>query len=77
MVNIENKDKNSHINPGDIIARVDKKYFRPSEVDSLIGDASKAKNKLGWAPTISIEEMCNEMMKEDMKLAQKLRDNKK
>ena len=77
VVNIENKDKNSHINPGDIIARVDKKYFRPSEVDSLIGDASKAKNKLGWAPTISIEEMCNEMMKEDMKLAQKLRDNKK
>ena len=76
VVNIENKDENSHINPGDIIAKVDKKYFRPSEVDSLIGDASKAKNKLGWAPTISIEEMCNEMMKEDMKLAQKFRDNK-
>ena len=77
VVSIENKDKNSNINPGDIIVRVDEKYFRPAEVDSLIGDASKARDKLGWTPTINIDEMCNEMMIEDMKIVKKSLDNKK
>jgi len=77
VVSIESKFKNSNINPGDIIARVDEKYFRPAEVDSLIGDASKARDKLGWSTTISIEEMCEEMMIEDMKIVKKSLDNKK
>ena len=71
VVSIDKKDINSNISPGDIIARVDEKYFRPSEVESLLGDASKAKEKLGWAPSISIEELCSEMMKEDMKIVKK------
>ena len=75
VVSIENKDKKSHINPGDIIVRVDEKYFRPSEVESLLGDASKAKYKLGWSPSVSIEELCREMMEEDMKIVQKSIDN--
>ena len=49
--------------------KVDKKYFRPSEVDSLLGDASKAKTKLNWEPKISFEELVKEMSDEDLKLA--------
>ena len=49
--------------------KVDKKYFRPSEVDSLLGDASKAKTKLNWKPKISFEELVKEMSDEDLKLA--------
>ncbi len=75
VVSIENKDKKSNINPGDIIVRVDEKYFRPSEVESLLGDASKAKSKLGWSPSVSIEELCREMIEEDMKIVQKSMDN--
>jgi len=49
--------------------KVDKKYFRPSEVDSLLGDASKAKTKLNWKPKTSFEELVKEMSDEDLKLA--------
>ena len=51
---------------GDIIIRVDERYFRPTEVESLLGDASKANNKLGWKPEISVQEMCSEMVAEDL-----------
>ncbi len=44
------------------IIKVDKNYFRPTEVDELIGDSSKAKTKLGWKPKISFEEMIEEMI---------------
>ena len=46
---------------GDVIVRVDKRYFRPSEVETLLGDPSKAKQKLGWTPEITVQEMCAEM----------------
>ncbi len=59
------------INKGDIIVKVDKNYFRPSEVDSLLGNASKAKEKLGWSPEITLEEMCSDMMKNDLRNAEK------
>ena len=49
-----------------ILVRVDKKYFRPSEVEILCGNASKAKNKLGWEPKISLKEMISEMVKYDL-----------
>ncbi|KYG81118.1 GDPmannose 4,6-dehydratase [Roseivirga ehrenbergii] len=52
-------------NSGRIVVRIDKKYLRPSEVDSLIGDASKAKRELGWKPKISFEEMIREMVLND------------
>lgn len=59
------------IKAGDLIAQVDPRYFRPSEVATLLGDASKARAKLGWQPEISLEEMAEEMLAEDMRLARK------
>lgn len=56
---------------GDTIVRVDSRYFRPTEVDTLIGDASKAKRELGWAPEISLEEMCQEMIDADLAAARR------
>ena len=56
-------DKAPSVNVGDVIVKVDEKYFRPCEVDALLGDANKAKNKLGWRPEISAKEMCLEMVK--------------
>tara|TARA_Y100001978_G_C23702861_1_gene442405 strand:+ start:1576 stop:2667 length:1092 start_codon:yes stop_codon:yes gene_type:complete len=52
-----------------IVVKVDPRYFRPCEVDNLLGDASKAKNKLGWIPKTSIDELIEDMIKEDCKLA--------
>lgn len=54
---------------GDVIVRVDSRYFRPAEVETLLGDPSKAKEKLGWVPQISAEEMCAEMVKHDLEKA--------
>jgi GDPmannose 4,6-dehydratase len=51
--------------PGDVIVRVDPRYFRPTEVETLLGDPSKAKAKLGWVPTTSFEELVREMVESD------------
>lgn len=56
---------------GKEIIKVDSRYFRPTEVDLLIGDASKAQNKLGWKATTSLQELVNDMMKSDLKLMSK------
>jgi GDPmannose 4,6-dehydratase len=56
---------------GRVIVRVDPRYFRPTEVDSLLGDASKARAKLGWRPEISFEEMVAEMVAGDVALAER------
>ena len=56
---------------GKEIIKVDQRYFRPSEVESLMGDASKAKEKLSWSPKISFEQLVKEMIDEDLKLAKK------
>lgn len=56
---------------GDTIVRVDPRYFRPAEVETLLGDPSKAKSKLGWIPEISAQEMCAEMVAEDLKTARR------
>ena len=56
---------------GDIIVRVDPRYFRPAEVETLLGDPCKAKAKLGWVPEITVQEMCAEMVAEDLKIAQR------
>ena len=65
------KDFDKNLSPklkkGDLIVKVDKKYFRPSEVETLLGDPSKAKTKLGWEPKISVEMLCKEMIEEDYK----------
>jgi GDPmannose 4,6-dehydratase len=54
---------------GKEIVKVDPRYFRPTEVDNLLGDASKAKKKLGWSPKITFKELVKEMAKEDLRLA--------
>jgi GDPmannose 4,6-dehydratase len=59
------------VKPGDVIVRVDPRYFRPAEVQSLLGDPSKAKAKLGWEPQVTAREMCAEMVAEDLKAAQR------
>lgn len=56
---------------GKVIVRIDQRYFRPSEVQNLLGDASKARQKLGWEPKTSFHEMVAEMMHEDLKSAQR------
>ncbi len=56
---------------GDVIVRVDPRYFRPTEVDSLLGDASKARTKLGWKPKIKFKELVTEMTREDLKIAER------
>ena len=61
----------SCINEGDIIIRIDPRYFRPAEVETLLGDPSKAKLKLDWTPQISVQEMCSEMVAEDLKTAKR------
>ena len=55
--------------PGDVVLRVDPHYFRPAEVETLLGDPSKAKAKLGWEPEITVEEMCAEMVSSDLEQA--------
>lgn len=60
------------VKPGDIIVKVDPRYFRPSEVETLLGDPSKAKEKLGWEPKITAKEMCEEMVAEDLNVAKQL-----
>ena len=55
----------------EIVIRVDPRYFRPTEVDELVGDSSKARLKLGWIPKITLEELVEEMINEDVKLSQK------
>ncbi len=54
-----------------VVIKIDKKYFRPCEVDSLIGDASNANKKLGWVPKITLEEIVSDMIKSDMEIAKK------
>lgn len=58
---------------GQVIVRIDSRYFRPAEVDTLLGDPSKAKKILGWEPKISVQEMCKEMVEEDYKSAQRIK----
>ena len=56
---------------GNCIVAVDERYFRPSEVETLLGDATKAQQKLGWTPKISFKELVAEMMREDLKSAER------
>ena len=64
-------DKAPALSVGDRIVAVDPRYFRPAEVETLLGDPTKAKEKLGWEPEITVEEMCAEMVAEDLKTAQR------
>ena len=63
---IEGDDAMS-LNVGDVIIKIDPRYFRPAEVETLLGDPSKAKELLGWVPEITVQEMCSEMVAEDLR----------
>ncbi len=65
------KNKNYKITLGKEVVAIDSRYFRPTEVDLLVGDATKAKNKLGWTPEYTLQELINEMMDSDLKLMSK------
>ena len=54
------------VKAGDVVVRVDPRYFRPAEVETLLGDPSKAREKLGWVPEITVDEMCAEMVASDL-----------
>ena len=56
---------------GDLVVKIDPRYFRPAEVDTLLGDPSKAKDKLGWTPTTTLEELVAEMVAADVEEAKK------
>ena len=56
---------------GDVVVKVDPRYFRPAEVETLLGDPTKAKEKLGWVPEITTQEMCAEMVAHDLKAAKR------
>jgi GDPmannose 4,6-dehydratase len=59
------------VKPGDVVVRIDPRYFRPAEVETLLGDPARAKEKLGWVPEITAKEMCAEMVMEDLKTAKR------
>ncbi|WP_173923447.1 GDP-mannose 4,6-dehydratase [Agromyces sp. Marseille-P2726] len=58
------------VHAGDVIVRVDPRYYRPTEVDTLLGDASKARHEFGWLPEIGASELCSEMMSVDFAAAE-------
>lgn len=66
-----NTDSGSLLQEGDIVIEIDPKYYRPTEVDNLLGDASKAKEKLGWQPHISFDELVSEMVRKDIREARR------
>ncbi len=69
VTSIENAENLPCIKTGDVVVEVDPHYFRPAEVETLLGDPAKAKEKLGWTPKISLEEMIEEMIAHDLNQA--------
>ena len=65
------KSESPSVNEGDVIVSIDPRYFRPTEVDALLGDPAKAKQKLGWVPKVSFDQLIAEMVAEDLKTAEK------
>jgi GDPmannose 4,6-dehydratase len=59
-------DKAPALKVGDVIVQIDPRYYRPTEVETLLGDPSKAKEKLGWVPEITLDEMITEMVANDL-----------
>lgn len=64
-------DKAPALKVGDCVVAVDSRYFRPAEVETLLGDASKAKARLGWVPEVTAQEMCAEMVAHDLSIARR------
>jgi len=65
-------DKAPALKVGDVVVKIDPRYFRPTEVETLLGDPTKAKTKLGWTPEITVQQMCAEMVASDLSAAQRI-----
>ncbi|HET9699445.1 MAG TPA: GDP-mannose 4,6-dehydratase [Burkholderiales bacterium] len=63
--------ESSPLKPGQVVVRVDPRYFRPTEVETLLGDPARAKAKLGWNPKVSFPELVAEMVREDLRSAER------
>ena len=59
-------DKAPALAVGDVVVKIDPRYFRPAEVETLLGDPTKAKEKLGWVPEITLDQMIKEMVAHDL-----------
>ena len=64
-------DETGTASNGNVVVKVDPRYFRPTEVETLLGDPTKAKQKLGWTPKITFQELVSEMVQADYKSAQR------
>lgn len=71
IVDAVSGDNAPSIAVGDVLVRIDPRYFRPAEVETLLGDPTKAKERLGWVPEITVQSMCEEMVSEDLKVAKR------
>lgn len=71
IVTANNNDLAPGVKVGQVIVRINPRYFRPAEVETLLGDATKARTELGWEPEISVQDMCAEMVEADLKEAQR------
>ena len=65
------QETGSRVDTGDAVVRIDPRYFRPAEVETLLGDPTRAKEKLGWMPTTTLEELVAEMVATDKEDAKK------
>jgi GDPmannose 4,6-dehydratase len=77
VVSVQGEDAPA-LKQGDVVMRIDPRYFRPAEVETLLGDPTKAREKLGWEPVITAREMCAEMVAADLRTARRhafLKDN--
>ncbi|MBM9594036.1 GDP-mannose 4,6-dehydratase [Roseitranquillus sediminis] len=64
-------DRAPAVREGQVVMRIDPRYFRPAEVETLLGDPTRARERLGWEPEIGVREMCAEMVTEDLRVAQR------
>ncbi len=72
-INAEIAENDITVKPGDVMVAINEKYYRPSEVDTLLGDPNKAKDKLGWETRVTLDEMIAEMVQNDLQIARKNR----
>lgn len=71
VVEAVTSDSAPAVKPGDVVVSIDPRYFRPAEVETLLGDPAKAQRQLGWTPRITAREMCAEMVAEDLDAARR------
>ena len=68
---VESTGEHQGLRPGQVVVRVDPRYFRPTEVETLLGDAGKAREQLGWVPRTALHDLVREMVEADLAAARK------